>query len=410
MPVPEAFEEAIQVAPQQSPYVDLGPYKGILYVTDREPATADDNSRFYQNDRGSALRVGSALIGYVGKEKTVEELQEIALAKSGTRKFPLAVTELNEMGILGSALPYGKLTQLSQFGDTPSADESLTDAINAKLAQSARKDVYLYVHGYKVVFENPLLIAAQLWHFMGYDGVFMPYAWPSTPKRLAYFKDLETAELSANNLRLFLEFLAVKTNVEKVHIIGYSAGTRVVIEALQQLALKQQCNCESANRLNRVIGQIALVGSDYDRERWAAGVANGLLDIVDGMTIYVSETDKALGMSRFVFREGRLGQMSEVPDAHIHEWLEGHKKLNFIDVTGVVGSKAGGGHAYFRTSPWVSSDLLSLLLYQFSPKDRGLERIDGDIEWTFPTDYNRRLGAAIRNQKPKRVNEREINQ
>ena len=93
------------------------------------------------------------------------------------------------------------------------------------------------MHGYKVVFENPLLVAAELWHFLGYDGVFIAYAWPSTPKKLAYFSDLETTSLSAYNLRIFLEYLARETDAENIHIIGYSAGTRLVINALNQLAL-----------------------------------------------------------------------------------------------------------------------------------------------------------------------------
>ena len=96
------------------------------------------------------------------------------------------------------------------------------------MEQSGKKDVYIYVHGYKVVYENPVLVSAELWHFLGYQGAFIAYAWPSTPNALAYVKDSDTSSGFARNLRLMLEFIAENTDVENVHILGYSNGTRLV--------------------------------------------------------------------------------------------------------------------------------------------------------------------------------------
>ena len=110
--------------------------------------------------------------------------------------------------------------------------------INAHLARSRTKSINIYVHGYKVTFENPLLATAELRHFLGYDGVFLAYSWPSTPKTLAYISDSETASFSARNLRNFLRFLAEKTNARRINIIGDSAGTRVVSRAVADLALQ----------------------------------------------------------------------------------------------------------------------------------------------------------------------------
>ena len=98
------------------------------------------------------------------------------------------------------------------------------DSVNAKLAVSKRKHVFVYVHGYKVTFENPVLVATELWHYLGYDGVFIAYAWPSTPSKWAYLKDTETAAGYARNLRIFLDYLADETDAEQIHVVGYSAG------------------------------------------------------------------------------------------------------------------------------------------------------------------------------------------
>jgi esterase/lipase superfamily enzyme len=103
------------------------------------------------------------------------------------------VTGVTDFGVLESTVPWSFVESAEIPPDVLDGDEGFAGAINDKLASSVRKQVYIYVHGYKVVSENPVLVATELWHFLGYDGVFIAYAWPATPKRLAYVADVETA-------------------------------------------------------------------------------------------------------------------------------------------------------------------------------------------------------------------------
>ena len=45
--------------------------------------------------------------------------------------------------------------------------------------------------------------------------------------------------------------------------------------------------------------------------------------------------------------------------------------LIVINVSEAEQSASGNGHAYFRKSPWVSSDILTTLRYDLAPADRG---------------------------------------
>lgn len=159
------------------------------------------------------------------------------------------MTEVEELGILDRSItvftPPNLITK-----ELYQPAKRFAELVNEKLKQSQRKDIYIYVHGYKVVFENPILVATELWHFLGYDGVFIAYAWPSTPKTLAYVTDAESAA-------------------------------------------------------------------------------------------------------------------------------------------------AGNGHAYFRKSPWTSSDILMTLMHDLRPDERGLVRSEDIPIWTFPPDYIHRLRAAL---------------
>ena len=191
----------------------------------------------------------------------------------------------------------------------PDATRRFTDAIDAQLASSNSKNVFIYIHGYKVVYENPVLVASELWHFLGYDGAFVAYSWPSTPSKFAYVKDSDTSNGFARNLRILIETIANETDVEAIHILGYSNGTRLVTRTMEQLALihhgKDREDVLEATKIKNVI----LVGSDLDRGAFGSYVADGLLNVSEHLSIYLSEHDKALGVSQFLTRRQRLGQL-----------------------------------------------------------------------------------------------------
>ena len=65
------------------------------------------------------------------------------------------------------------------------------------------------------------------------------------------------------------------------------------------------------------------------------------------------------------------------------------------------GASTGNGHAYFRRSPWVSSDILMTLMYDLSVEQRGLVRGPDLPVWQFPPDYINRLWAALVKVSPK---------
>ena len=210
------------------------PYRGILYATDRKPS--DVKGVFYENQRGFLLRLGIADINTGKKDLDWEEVRRISLLKNRSDNYPLRLAGVEEFGILERSV--SELTDPTDLPSDPRAPaEAFAALIDSKLAISRRKEILIYVHGYKVVFDNPILVTTELWHFLGYDGVAIAFAWPSTPSTWAYMSDLETAALSAHSLRILIEYLARETQVERINIIGYSAGTRVVIDALDQLSL-----------------------------------------------------------------------------------------------------------------------------------------------------------------------------
>ena len=122
------------------------------------------------------------------------------------------------------------------------------------------------------------------------------------------------------------------------------------------------------------------------------------------MVIYVSSEDRALGMSRFLTRRKRLGQMwaEGALNPRVADYLhEREADLSVIYVSGAEGTSSGNGHAYFRDSPWVSSDVLMSLAYDLPPDERGLVRVEEDSPiWSFPPDFIERLRVALIKANP----------
>jgi esterase/lipase superfamily enzyme len=190
--------------------------------------------------------------------------------------------------------------------------------------------------------------------------------------------------------------------VERIHIIGYSAGTRLVVRALEQLAFLNADATDEQIRDNLRIGSVVFVGADVSREGFGAAAAEGLLRIPERTTVYVSSADSALNFSQWIFRRERLGQMwTDGMPARVADFVRENTSLEIVDVTAAAGSTSGNGHAYFRDSPCVSSDMLTYLAYFVGPARRGLVIASDDVPvWTFPPDYIERLRKVLVEMNP----------
>jgi len=403
MPSPEVYEEGSVDPFIGAVPINEFPYDGMLYATDRKPAADGAAQHYYLNERGNVLRLGIAQVELARDDVTWQDARRVSILKSSGKDFPIRISKVSEFGVLDRTatefMPPEEVREVSR-----PANEAFAGKVNAKLARSRRKDVYIYVHGYRAIFENPTLVATELWHYLGYRGVFIAYAWPSTPSRFAYLRDIDTAAGYARHLRIFLEYLAEETNAEQIHLLGYSMGTRIVTRAVAQLALMHHESTAEEIQQKLRIGHVVLTGSDLDRGVARQYLADGFLEVPRHVSIYMSSRDRALGMSRLLTRRKRLGQMwaDGALASQVADYLrEREADLSAIYVTAAEGASRGNGHAYFRDSPWVSSDVLMTLAYDLSPDERGLVRNDEGLPvWTFPPDYIDRLRDALIKANP----------
>ena len=130
MPAPDVYGDGLlNPLPETSPF-DRIPYDGILFATDRSPATEEDREQYYRNDRGQVVRLGLAEIQFGKKEFTWEFARRISMLKSRSEAYPVKISSVEEWGIMDSSIPYWfDLSLISEDERPPDATARFADAI-----------------------------------------------------------------------------------------------------------------------------------------------------------------------------------------------------------------------------------------------------------------------------------------
>ena len=105
------------------------------------------------------------------------------------------------------------------------------------------------------------------------------------------------------------------------------------------------------------------------------------------LTVYTSPEDRALLLSRILFRSRqRVGQLraEDIPEER-QRYLADAGRVDLISYQGERTDVFG--HSYFTSNPHVSSDLIQLIRYGRKPGDPGRQLVQtGPVTWTFPTE------------------------
>ncbi len=367
----------------------------VFYATDRKPVEGRDGSLQYGYGRSQSLAFGSCLVE-IGKNVPWELLVAESRSHKRSGPLPLAIREIREQGQFPET-PIPLAEGADGLTDSPEASareeemaEKLRQELRRRLAQTRKKEAYVFIHGFKSTFEEAAFVAAELWHFLGREGVPVFYTWPAGSPGLlrGYNYDRESGEFTIYHLKQFIRVLASCPELERVHVIAHSRGTDVSASALRELFIEAR-GAGMDPQTTFKIGNVVLAAPDLDldvalqrfgAERFFFGV--------ERLTMYVSEADKAIGIAGWLYSSGRrIGQLRAGDlEATQKRNLELLRRTHFVDAQVPTD---GIGHSYFRAHPAVSSDLVLLLRDNRRPgKENGRPLAGGDANyWVVKEGY-----------------------
>ena len=216
----------------------------LFYITDRAPEQDDEGHLHYGYDRSASLAFGKAVVD-LGKDRTWEELLQASRTQRRLKSVSLELGGVEEI-VRGPDIPVpfreidGKIVEEPGLvAQSKAATEAFRRVMVRQLELTQRKEIFLFVHGFRNSFEDAAFAMAELWHFLGRIGVPIIYTWPAGyPGIFGYTYDRESSEFTVYHLRRALSAMASFPEVEKIHLIAHSRGTDVAVAAMRELTIE----------------------------------------------------------------------------------------------------------------------------------------------------------------------------
>lgn len=395
MPTPNIYTKPGFKPFDQVPAELQGDEISVLYVTDRVPESQEPDQWQYGIERSRSVAFGEAIV-QMGPDLSWNQIVQASCETKRQKKVELTITATREQARFAKTPPVLVLSDMQLSSNKKhvdpvqvQAEQKFRDELSRRLALTPKKEVYIYVHGFANTFDDAVFVTADMWHFLGRQGVPVCYTWPAGIGGIkAYEYTLASTQFTIYHFKQTLRLIASCPDVEKVHIIAHSRGTAVTTDAIRELHLEIRSTADTQKTLK--LGTVILAAADMDLDVVIARNATERIGkAAEYSAIYISSTDKALAFSNWLFKgRGRLGDL----DVNIFspselEALRTSKRLQLIDAR--LAKPGAFGHGYFHENPGVSSDLALLLRYQLWPgadHGRPLQTTKQGV-WAISDDY-----------------------
>jgi esterase/lipase superfamily enzyme len=225
-----------------------------------------------------------------------------------------------------------------------------------QIAKTKGKKAFIFIHGFNVSFDEAARRTAQMAYDMNFDGVPVFYSWPSNAQLFKYQSDREMAEQSKVKLEEFLRIFFATSNADQVYLISHSMGGEVLTGALVPI-IKDDPNIKTK------LKEIILAAPDINSEVFKKDIAPVITSIKKPITLYVSNGDSALKISKELNGSNRLGLPSK-------EGVFIYSGIDTVDMTTIDTSLIG--HSYYGEKLPVIQDLKEILNFDRRPPQRSL--------------------------------------
>lgn len=237
----------------------------------------------------------------------------------------------------------------------------------------SKKDVLLYIHGYRNTFEDAILAGAQIQHDIQFPGQALVFSWASQGTLRGYLTDRKHAKESWNELQaLLIRLMEYREEGRDVHIVAHSMGNYVLVHALQMFQkYAKDKHPEWVNKEHPLYKEppfksITFAAPDVHANAFGSYV-NTATKLSSQTTFYYSSEDFALKRSSEIHE-----QLQPNHAVFLRAGLYPHFSpgLDTINADAANSVWAGGGHNYLSGSDSVLWDLRLITKHGLKPTSR----------------------------------------
>ena len=227
MPTPEILTDERFDLFDENPASMQSNHIETLFATTRKPASRGH----FSGGVGTELILGRATLQIGDTDTDLQALHDQSTGAAREGKLTWQMVDAVTVG--GTPRPERKLAGIEAPDD---ALRAAIEAMNPAISAKAVRELTIFVHGAKQSFDSSLAQAAQFQFFTGNNAPVLAFTWPSPNSYMAYSVDRYQAERAARDLGLLIEQLALYSSAEKIHLLGYSVGGRIIGDTLTLLA------------------------------------------------------------------------------------------------------------------------------------------------------------------------------
>lgn len=360
----------------------------LFYATDR--GMGADTPSGYGQTPSDVLSLGTCDLEIVSDETSWKKLRDATLSASREQYIGLRLDRVNPMAEV----------DLSPKADPPS-EEALAPflkSLNASINQHRDKTLNIFVHGAVMPFADAMTMASDYHHFCGRSATWLSFAWPAHlyVYQYALGEDSQRIVHSAYHLARLLELLGEHCDARKINIICWSAGGRLVGDALLQLHELNPGKTPQQIRAETKIGHIIFCSSDESFQGFTAKMKR-YHEIPEAITYTLTDEDFVLELSALVNEESqRVGHADSDDLRALSDLLQTMPNVAVLDVSYAKRQRGFDitGHRLWINQPWVSSDIILNLLSDWTPKQRGLDPTPHPNIWSMTEAYPGRVQAV----------------
>lgn len=261
-----------------------------------------------------------------------------------------------------------------------SLDTQTHDAFFASLKErfAGKRQCFLFVHGFNVSFKNAARRTAQIAYDLRFDGIPIFYSWPTAVVGETSFSPTAYTEAENNAIWAryhfadFLHDVIRRAAPEVLHIVAHSMGNRIVADALVDIGPRL------TPEERAVLSEIVLTAPDIDADTFKTQIAPRLSAVVPRISLYASDKDQALNLSKTVHQLPRIGETR----AAIPMPVPG---IEVIDATEAKTDYFG--HNYYGDAEAIIADILVATRARRSARERTLTlRSEASTHWRVRTE------------------------
>ena len=274
---------------------------------------------------------------------------KVVVAKPDAGGGPALSSEPFVDGTQAAQAPRVEVTEAARL-----AIRTITAGVDWKSPQNLKtiqKQVFVFVPGFNVSFENALRRTAQIAYDVDFDGAAVLFSWPSGSGLTSYLYSSDKTRTAADQLMAFLEKIVAQTGTSKIHLIAHSMGSVVLLDTLAMIKLKRDARRDSG----AAFAEIILHSPDVAKDRFSQVMA-AVSGLRSGATLYASNNDRAIGLSRWIW--------GDRVDPTVFAGVE------TIDTTAAGSSFLGLNHDLYVTNPVIFNDMRYMLKQGKHPPDQ----------------------------------------